>query len=190
MKNKKIFLFLISLCFMFSLNVCAETITCDYGDYKVDYYPLKNGGTGYHIYDKTGRLIPERIDSHIPLNVSQCPNKVEISRAVYTLKGVSCGNVTDIPKKIPELTSYAITMIQIAVPVILVIMGSMDLFKGITAQKEDEIKKGQQMFVKRLIVGASIFFVVVIAKLLISVVADSSSDDIIDCIECFLSNDC
>ena len=111
------------------------------------------------------------------------------STVVETPK-VSCGNITEIPKKIPELTSFAVTVIQIAVPVILVVMGSMDLFKGITAQKEDEIKKGQQMFVKRLIVGALIFFVVVIAKLLISVVADASSDDIIDCVDCFLSNEC
>jgi len=103
---------------------------------------------------------------------------------------VSCGNVTDIPRKIPELTSMAITLIQIAVPVILVIMGSIDLFKGITAQKEDEIKKGQQMFIKRLVVGSLIFFVVVIAKLLISVVADTSSTNIIECIDCFLSNSC
>lgn len=103
---------------------------------------------------------------------------------------VSCGNVTGIPAKIPELTSFAVTMLQIAVPVILVVMGSMDLFKGITAQKEDEIKKGQQLFIKRLIVGALIFFVVVIAKLLISVVADTSSENIIECIDCFLSNEC
>ena len=103
---------------------------------------------------------------------------------------VSCGNVTDIPRKIPELTSFAITVIQIATPVILVVMGAMDLLKGITAQKEDEIKKGQQMFVKRLIVGASIFFVVVIAKLFISVVADKSSANIIECVDCFLSNEC
>ena len=103
---------------------------------------------------------------------------------------VSCGNVTDIPAKIPELTNFAITMIQIAVPVILVVMGSIDLFKGVTAQKEDEIKKGQQLFIKRLIVGALIFFVVVIAKLLISVVADTSSANIIECIDCFLSNEC
>ena len=103
---------------------------------------------------------------------------------------VSCGNVTDIPKKIPELTSMVVTMIQIAVPVTLVIVGSMDLFKGITAQKEDEIKKGQQIFIKRLVVGSLIFFAVVISKLLISVVADTSSVNIIECIDCFLSNSC
>ena len=105
--------------------------------------------------------------------------------SVIAAPKVSCGNVTDIPRKIPELTSMVITMIQIAVPVILVVMGSMDLFKGVTAQKEDEIKKGQQLFIKRLIVAGIIFFVVVIAKLVISIVAESSSSNIIDCIDCF-----
>lgn len=101
---------------------------------------------------------------------------------------VSCGNVTDIPRKIPELTSMAITMIQIAVPVILVIMGSLDLFKGVTAGKEDEIKKGQQLFIKRLIVAGIIFFVVVIAKFAISIVAEASSANIIECIDCFTNH--
>ena len=61
---------------------------------------------------------------------------------------VTCGNITGIPKKIPELTSFIITVVQIAVPVILVVLGTLDLFKGVTAGKEDEIKKGQTMFIK------------------------------------------
>ena len=108
--------------------------------------------------------------------------------SVSAVTKVSCGNVTGIPEKIPELTSFAITIIQIAIPIVLVVMGSLDLFKGLSAQKEDEIKKGQQMFIKRLIYAAIIFFVVVIAKLLISVVADSTtSNNIAECIDCFLS---
>lgn len=104
---------------------------------------------------------------------------------------VSCGNVTDIPYKIPELTSLIITIVQIAVPVILVIMGSIDLVKGISSQKEDELKKGQKMLIKRLIVAAVIFFVIVIVKLLISLVSnETNSANIIDCMDCFLSGSC
>lgn len=118
------------------------------------------------------------------------PENILIEDGGSVAKKVSCGNVTEIPRKIPELTSLGISIVQISVPVILVLMGSMDLFKGITAQKEDEIKKGQQLFIKRLIIGASIFFVIVIAKLLISVIADASSANIIECVDCFLSNKC
>ncbi len=105
---------------------------------------------------------------------------------------VSCGNglMTKIPKALTTVIRYIYIIIQVVVPVILVIMGSLDLFKGITAQKEDEIKKGQQIFIKRLITGAIIFFVVVIAKFFISIVADSSGSNIIECMDCFLSKKC
>lgn len=107
---------------------------------------------------------------------------------------VSCGDglVTNIPPLIPKVVSYAYIIIQIAVPIILVIMGSLDLMKGITAQKEDEIKKGQQLFVKRLISAAIIFFVFIIVKFLISIIAKdtNSGNRIIDCTQCFINNDC
>ena len=109
---------------------------------------------------------------------------------VFAVTKVSCGNVTDIPEKIPELTSFAVTLIQVLVPIILVIMGSLDLFKGITSQKEEEIKKGQKVFIKRLITASIIFFAIVVVKFFISVVSESNSVDIISCIDCFLSKKC
>lgn len=107
---------------------------------------------------------------------------------VGAITKVSCGNVTGIPEKIPELTSLVVTIVQIAVPVILVIMGMIDLFKGITAQKEDEMLKGRKMFVKRLVIAAIIFFMIVIVKFVTSLVSDTtSSNNISECIDCFLS---
>lgn len=108
----------------------------------------------------------------------------------FAVTKVSCGNVTGIPKKIPEIASYIMTIVQIAVPVILVIIGSIDLIKGITSQKDDEIKKNQKIFIKRLIVAVLIFFIIVIVKFIISLVADSSSGNISSCIDCFLNNSC
>lgn len=110
----------------------------------------------------------------------------------YSPATVSCGDglLTSIPNAIPKVVSIAYTIIQIAIPVILVVMGTLDLFKGITAQKEDEMKKGQQMFVKRLIAAALIFFVFVIVKVIISFVADGSSVAIMECAECFINNNC
>jgi hypothetical protein len=108
--------------------------------------------------------------------------------AAYTT--VSCGNVTGIPEKIPSITRLIMTLIQIAIPVVLAVAGSIDLLKGLTAQKEDEIKKGQQMFIKRLITAALVFFVIAIVKVVISLVADNSneSENIINCVDCFLSD--
>ena len=105
---------------------------------------------------------------------------------------VYCGNIGKIPKKIPELISWFITIVEIIVPIILVIMGAIDFLKAITSQKEDEIKKGQQIFIKRLITGLLIFFIIAIVKLLIGVVSSGANEskNIVDCIECFLNNKC
>lgn len=104
---------------------------------------------------------------------------------------VSCGNIGSINKKIPELTSWIITIAQVVVPVILVIFGVIDFVKAIVSQKEDEIKKGQQVFIKRLITGILIFFVVVIVKFVVSLLSsDKESESILSCVDCFISNKC
>ena len=90
-----------------------------------------------------------------------------------------------IDAKIPNTVHTIIVVIKIAVPVLLVIFGMLDLFKGITAQKEDEIKKGQNLFIKRLISAAIIFFVISIVQLLVSFVA--GDEGIMTCANCFLN---
>ena len=114
--------------------------------------------------------------------------------ALAAKKTVSCGSaegITDIPAKIPELTSFFINVAQVATAVILVIMGIIDLFKGITAQKEDEMKKGQKMFIKRLTVAGLVFSVVMVVKLLIGIVSNNTTNsNIVSCIDCFVNNSC
>lgn len=108
--------------------------------------------------------------------------------SVFAVDIGGCGIITGakIDVKIANTVSKIILIIQIAVPIVLVIFGMMDLFRGLTAQKDEEIKKGQQIFIKRLISAAIIFFVIAIVKLLISLVADSNGNGIMDCANCFL----
>jgi len=105
---------------------------------------------------------------------------LDVQACKDALPGVS------IDTKIADAVHTIILAIQIAVPVVLVIFGSLDLFKGIIASKEDEIKKGQQTFIKRLIAAAIIFFVVAIVKIIVSLVADDSNK-IMPCVNCFLN---
>jgi len=93
-----------------------------------------------------------------------------------------------IDEKIPNIVSTIVTIIKIVVPILLVIFGMLDLMKGITAGKEDEIKKGQQIFIKRLISGALVFFVITIVQFIISFVADKDDkDNIVTCSRCFIN---
>lgn len=102
---------------------------------------------------------------------------------IQVLDGV-CANLIGgdgIPAKIAHIISLAILLIQIVVPILLIIWGMLDLGKAVMAQKEDEIKKGQQTFVKRVAAAVIVFFVIVIVKLVVGLVADDGN--IIDCID-------
>jgi len=52
-----------------------------------------------------------------------------------------------------------IGLIQIIIPIILIVMGMLDLGKAVMAGKEDDIKKAQGMLMKRVIAGVAVFFV-------------------------------
>lgn len=98
---------------------------------------------------------------------------------------VTCAGVT-IDQKIPDVVHTIILLLQIVVPILLVIFGMMDLMKGVMAQKEDEIKKGQQTFIKRLIAAAVVFFVIAIVKMLTNFLADEDNE-IMSCFNAFVN---
>ena len=99
------------------------------------------------------------------------------------------GETVRIEYQLAKIIRYVILILQIAVPVILVLLGTIDLIKGISAQKEDEIKKGQQIFIKRLIAGAIVFFVFAIVKLVVSVASNGDRENVMTCAYCFLKAD-
>lgn len=103
---------------------------------------------------------------------------------------VSCGDelLTDLPAIVPKIVHIVYLIIQILIPVLIVIFGSMDFVKAVIAQKDDEIKKGQQVFIKRLIAGVIVFFVFAIVKIIVSFAADSEKTRILDCASCIINN--
>lgn len=106
---------------------------------------------------------------------------------------VSCGAdgnalISRIPVIFPNITAGIFNIIMFVVPVIMVIMGSIDLIKGISSQKEEEIKKGRQSFAKRLFAGAATLLLVLLVKTLVTIVAGASANGIIGCVDCFISS--
>ena len=106
-----------------------------------------------------------------------------------TYQKITCGNVT-MPYVVAQITSLIILVIQIVVPLLIIILGMLDLGKAVVAQKEDEIKKGWQTFIKRMIAAAIVFFVVVIVQLVLNLVGGDSKDTVWNCVDCFISNNC
>lgn len=72
-----------------------------------------------------------------------------------------------------------LTWIRIAVPIILIVLGSMDFIKAILSDDQQELKKATSRFVKRCVIAVAIFFIPGILMYLISFIdkiADVSCD--------------
>lgn len=89
---------------------------------------------------------------------------------------------------IPYVVSTVVTVIKIAVPILLIIFGMLDLGKAVIASKEEEIKKGQQVFIKRAIAAVIVFFVIQVVQILVRFVS-GNDQSIIQCFNCFINGE-
>ena len=101
-----------------------------------------------------------------------------------TYKKISC-NGNEIPYILAQITSITIFVIEILVPIIIIVLGMVDLTKSVMTQKEDEIKKGWQILIKRIVVGLLVFLVIVAVKFIIGIIPDNH---VVECIDCFVNN--
>jgi len=76
-----------------------------------------------------------------------------------------------------NLVKIVIKLIQFAVPIALILFGSIDFAKAVIAQKDDEMRKALSIFIKRLIYAVVVFFVIVIVRLVMNVLASASLVD-------------
>lgn len=91
------------------------------------------------------------------------------------LNACSIGGVP-IPDYILNSISYVIDFIKIGIPLLLIIFGMVDLAKGVVAKKEEDMKKCQQLFLKKLIAGAMVFFVVSITIFLLKLLDSAETN--------------
>ena len=77
---------------------------------------------------------------------------------------------TIIHKDIINLLNEYMSWIRILVPIAIIVFSIVDLFSAIISGKEEEMKKNQQRFVKRLIIGVVIFFVPTIVNFILSII--------------------
>lgn len=165
------------LCVMFTFLLIINIDNVSADCYRIDDL---NAGTSYYSSDPVQG--PSLSSSSVGDNYCASKN--------YEENLISCGDdlLNDLPSVVPQVVHIIYLIVQILIPILIVIFGSLDLVKGVYAQKEDEIKKGQQVFIKRLITGAIVFFVFAIVRLVISFAADSSSARILDCASCIINN--
>ena len=96
-------------------------------------------------------------------------------------------------KVIPALTSNVVTIVQWVIPVILIVLGMIDLGKAVTSNDEKQMKEAQKTLIKRVIYAVLVLFIVAIVRFVFSALApdDDSKKSVSTCINCFINEkDC
>lgn len=104
-------------------------------------------------------------------------NFIDAAAQICLEPGGNASNVGDIV----NLVAKIVAIFQIAIPIILIVMGLISLGKAVVSSKDDEIKKATTGLVKKIILAVAIFFVVVIVKLIIGLVSNSTSSSMSKC---------
>ena len=89
------------------------------------------------------------------------------------LIGDSCGGLLPLVSVLYKI----ITVFQIAIPILLILYGTIDLGKAVIASEEKEVKAAQSRLIKRIIYAALIFFVPMIVFVIMDVVAAGTKKD-------------
>lgn len=69
-----------------------------------------------------------------------------------------------------------IYIIRIVIPVIIVLLGTIDLGKAVMSGEEKTVKEAQKSFIKRLIYGVAIFFIFVIVEVIFSLLGVETNE--------------
>ncbi len=70
---------------------------------------------------------------------------------------VGCNDLFD--QSLIDLLNDILKYPRIIVPILVIGLGLVDLGKAVMASKEDEMKKAQKTFIKRVIIGVAFFFI-------------------------------
>ena len=92
---------------------------------------------------------------------------------------------------IPTLTSTVVSIIQWVIPVVLIVLGMIDLGKAVTSNDEKQMKEAQKTLIKRVIYAVLVLFIVAIVRFVFSALAPGNTNTTISgCINCFVNKQC
>ncbi|MBE6161219.1 MAG: hypothetical protein E7158_03265 [Firmicutes bacterium] len=95
------------------------------------------------------------------------------------MKGTELGKATGFCAKsanIWQVVGWILTIFKIVIPIILIVLGMIDLGKAVVASKDDEIKKSMKSLMFRAIAAVAIFFVPTIVGLIMGIVSGFNND--------------
>jgi len=167
-----------------SVEVCG-TYTDLLNEVKEKYNCVKNDENC--IYDSTSedklKSLCNSILSYLDYDNSCLKKCLNLSDDIDKIKNKDNNNniVCGFSEKLILYIANIIKWVKYIIPVIVIVLGILDFIKAIASEKDDEMKKAQGSFVKRLIAAAIIFIVPFIIEFILDKMGfDANGCGIID----------
>jgi len=95
-------------------------------------------------------------------------------------------------RKPAKFVGTIVNFLRIIIPIVIIVMGIMDLYKGVTGAKDDALKKSVKSLGLRAIAGVAIFLLPGLVLLVLSLINEWSDykNTWCCCAECILNSDC
>lgn len=93
---------------------------------------------------------------------------------ILLLIGDVCGGIGPI---VGVIKNGVFPIFQIGIPILLILMGSIDLGKAVISSDDKAIKESTSKLIKRCISAIAVFFVVTIVKLLMNIIATNAKEE-------------
>ena len=95
---------------------------------------------------------------------------------VMAMEVVKCGGFNNVPYKIISFIGNIINTIKIIVPILLIIMGIVDMAKAVVSNDDKKMKESTKTFIKRTIYAVLVFFVIAIVQFVFKTLEKSMAD--------------
>ncbi len=95
---------------------------------------------------------------------------------------LDAGEVCSGLEPVLRIVGIVVWGIKVVVPIILIVVGMVDLAKAVGEKSEDKIKEAQQKLIKRAIAAVLVFLVVSLVGVIMTVVGDESYEECMTCV--------
>ena len=101
---------------------------------------------------------------------------------------INCGaDIVPIPVATAKIMHNAYILLKIGAPLILIVMGIADFARAVFGSNEDDIKKKEKRFIKRVISAVLVFLVLSIVQFTFSILTNAGFSDATTCIDTILN---
>ena len=165
-----------------------------YDSCKKDYagYPSSSQAQYCKPYENTTAEEYEEMTGKNEVKAENTSNSgPSLEETSYNIPSTTCGGSIELPLALATITSNAVNLGKIVVPIILIIMGMIDFFKATAASDADATSKAGKKLTRRLVAAIAAMLIVTLVQFIFSNFGTATGKtSVTSCIDCFINGNC